>query len=250
MTDQDRARSLASRISEIIHNGPDDTATPGGGRPVRSALDRELHEIGHEIIQMGGLVEEAIRRTLVSLEGHDVEAASAVIADDHRINELQRSVSELVTVTIATQSPVARDLRLLLALDHVATELERMGDYAASVAKQSRKLAPFGPFAPTARLTAMLGLAAKLVHEVIPALVDVDADGARAIAALDDDLDAQYHALFAEVLDAMRADPANVDAGARVLFAAHYTERIGDRTTNIAEDIVFLANGEVEDLNR
>jgi phosphate transport system protein len=162
---------------------------------------------------------------------------------------MQREVSGLITRTIATQSPVARDLRFLLSLDHVGYELERMGDHAASVAKQVRKLAPLPPLKEYVDLPAMGGLAAQLVGGILRALIDVDVDAARRVAARDDEIDRLYHQTFDEVLELMRADPANVDRGTRILFAAYYLERIGDRVTNIAEDVVFLASGEIEDLN-
>src|SRR4029077_20145511 len=146
-------------------------------------------------------------------------------------------------------SPVARDLRFLMSLDHVAYELERMGDHASSVAKQARKLAPEPPLKRYVDLPAMGELVAVLVHGILRALVEVDQVAARAVAAQDDEIDSRYHRIFDEVLGLMRADPGNVDRGARILFAAHYLERIGDRVTNIAEDVVFLASGEIEDLN-
>jgi phosphate transport system protein len=144
---------------------------------------------------------------------------------------------------------VARDLRFLLALDHVTYELERMGDHAASVAKQARKLAPNAPLKRYVDLPMMGALAAELVRGVLRALVDLDVDLARKVAAEDDQVDGLYHKIFDEVLELMRSDPGNVDRGTRILFAAHYLERIGDRSTNIAEDVVFLATGDVEDLN-
>jgi phosphate transport system protein len=162
---------------------------------------------------------------------------------------MQREVSTLITRTIATQSPVARDLRFLLSLDHVSYELERMGDHAGSVAKQVRKLAPFPPLKRYVDVPAMGELAATLVGGVLRALVDVDVVAARAVAARDDEIDTLYHKTFDEVVELMRVDPSNVERGTRILFAAHYIERIGDRVTNIAEDVVFLASGEIEDLN-
>ena len=155
----------------------------------------------------------------------------------------------MIAATIATQQPVARDLRFLLTLDHVSYELERMGDHASSVAKQARKLAPHAPLKNYMSLPRLGERVAELVHGIIRALVDIDQAEARRVAALDDEVDALYHRIFDEVLVLMREDPANVDPGTRILFASHYLERIGDRVTNIAEDIVFLASGEVEDLN-
>jgi phosphate transport system protein len=198
---------------------------------------------------MGTLVEDAIRAAIDSIVRHDADAALAVIVADPVINEVQRKISSMITATIATQAPVARDLRFLLTLDHVAYELERMGDHAASVAKQSRKLAAEAPFARYVELPKMGELTAQLVHGILRALVDVDEVRARSVAALDDEVDHLYHRIFDEVLALMRADPANVDRGTRVLFAAYYLERIGDRATNIAEDVVFLATGDIEDLN-
>ena len=124
-----------------------------------------------------------------------------------------------------------------------------MGDHAGSVAKQVRKLAPEPPLKRYVDVPAMGELAAQLVHGVLRALVDVDQQMAREVAARDDEIDALYHKTFSEVVDLMRADPGNVERGTRILFAAHYIERIGDRVTNIAEDVVFLASGEIEDLN-
>jgi len=115
--------------------------------------------------------------------------------------------------------------------------------------KQARKLAPEPPLKHYVNLPAMGEIAATLVHGILRALVDIDQHEARAVAARDDEIDTLYHQTFADVVDLMRADPDNVERGTRILFAAHYIERIGDRVTNIAEDVVFLASGEVEDLN-
>jgi phosphate transport system protein len=215
----------------------------------REAYDRELETIQAEIVRIGTYVEEAVRAATDAMQAHDAELAARVIADDRRINELQEKVSELITTTIATQQPVARDLRYLLALDRVAHELERMGDHAGSVAKQVRKLAQQPPLRRYVFLPRMGELVAGMVHDVIAALVEVDEVRARAVASRDDEVDRLYHASFDVVLDLMRADPDNVDRGTRILFAAHYLERIGDRVTNIAEDVLFLAGGVVEDLN-
>ena len=252
MTDDERLRTdqLERQVNQILTDtGRTVTTTGGPARPAREALDNEMREIKDDVLRMGSYVEESIRAAMRALSAHDAAAATEVIISDGRINEMQREVSGLITRTIATQSPVARDLRFLLSLDHVSYELERMGDHAASVAKQVRKLAPEPPLKRYIDLPAMGELAATLVGEILRALVDVDMAAARAVAARDDEIDLLYHRTFDEVVALMRADPDNVERGTRILFASHYIERIGDRVTNIAEDVVFLASGEIEDLN-
>ena len=226
-----------------------DAVRPALFHPARDTLDLQESEIKDAVLRMGALVEEAIRRAARSLVEHDADLALDVIKADARINDAQREVSRLISVTIATQTPVARDLRYLLTLDHVTYELERIGDHAASLAKQVRKLAPEPPLAEYVKLPEMAERSAVLVHGVLRALVDADAVAAREVAVLDDDIDRLYHATFDEVVELMRSDPANVERGTRIIIASHYLERIGDRSTNIAEDIVYLVTGDVEDLN-
>ncbi len=216
---------------------------------MRDSLDTEMREVKDGVLRMGSYVEEQILAAHDAIMNRDAELARKVIASDGRINEVQRAVTGVVAMTIATQAPVARDLRFLLALDRVTYELERMGDHAGSVAKQARKLAGVTTMVTYDELTPMATLAARQVRDVVMALVDIDEAKAREVAARDDEIDRLYHQVFDDVLEEMRTDPAKVDPGTRILFAAHYLERIGDRVTNIAEDVVFLATGEVEDLN-
>jgi phosphate transport system protein len=256
MSDQGNGTDAATDVSALT-GAATETAEldrPGGPPrphhyPSRETLDREMREIKDEVLRMGSLVAVQIGAAIDALVKHDAEAATVAIVGDGRINEAQRHIASLIVTTIATQGPVARDLRYLLALDHVTYELERMGDHAASVAKQARKLAPEPPLKHYVDLPAMGILAAEQVRGVLRALVDLDVDVARTVAAGDNEMDDLYHRIFAEVLELMRTDPQNVDRGARILFAAKNLERIGDRVTNIAEDVVFQATGDVEDLN-
>src|SRR6186997_781092 len=155
----------------------------GSGQPghyaSRETLDREMAEIKDEVLRMGSLVASQIGVALDSLVSHDPDKATAAIVGDGRINEAQRHINALITTTIATQQPVARDLRFLLSLDHVTYELERMGDHAGSVAKQARKLAPFPPLQDYLGLPRMGVLAADQVRGVLRALVDLDTVVAR-----------------------------------------------------------------------
>jgi phosphate transport system protein len=221
MTEQPRTGEAAvdAQIDELMSDAAIDETLAGGHPAARETLDREEQLIRDAVLRMGALVEAAIRQASKALTTHDTALALDVIKSDALINEAQRGVSRLIAVTIATQQPVARDLRYLLTLDHVTYELERIGDHASSLAKQTLKLAPEPPL------------------------------DARQVAVDDDEVDRLYHATFDEVLELMRRDPANVERGTRIIIASHYLERIGDRATNIAEDVVYLVTGDVEDLN-
>jgi phosphate transport system protein len=221
---------------------------PTGSHPAREVLDREMREIRDDVLRMGSMVVAALDEATEALAAGDRDRATAVIRDDVQINDMQASILVRIAATIATQAPVARDLRYLLALDRVTYELERMGDHAASVAKQGLRVAGNVP-APASRLRDIGAVAGELVSEVLRALVDVDEARARDIAARDDDVDHRYRKAFDQTMAWLRADPERVSDGISLLFAAHDLERIGDRATNIAEDVVFLASGRIEDLN-
>lgn len=215
----------------------------------RVALDRDERMVKDAILRMGSLVEAQIRDAIRAIVESDSELAERVIRDDAKINETQRVIADTVVMTIATQQPVARDLRFLMGLDHVAFELERMGDHAAGIAKQARRMVGDPPIRELRDLARIGNLAADQVRGVVTALIDIDDALAREVAKRDDEIDHGYKTVFAEVMDLMRTDPANVEPGTRIILAAHWIERIGDRATNVAEDVVYLATGQVEDLN-
>lgn len=222
---------------------------PAAAPPSRVALDRDERIVKDGILRMGSMVEAQIRAAIRSLVERDADLAARVIADDAQVNEAQREITDTVLMTIATQSPVARDLRFLLALDHVASELERIGDHASGIAKQARRLLDEPLIREIGDFAAIGNLAADQVRGVVSALIDVDDELARSVAARDDDIDHGYRRVFTQIIELMRVDPETVERGTRVILAAHWVERIGDRVTNIAEDVVYLATGRVEDLN-
>ncbi len=219
-----------------------------GAHVHRDVFDQELLLVKESVVRMGVLVEGAIDSAVAALAAHDAEGAAAVVSGDTAINEAQAELTDLIVTTIATQSPVATDLRFLIALAHIAYELERVGDHAAGVAKRVAKVGPMASSVDTSLVT--IGeLTSSMLHGVLRSLVDLDAKEARNMAARDDEIDRLYHAYFQRALERMRTDPAWVDTGAHLLFAAKDLERIGDRATNIAEEVVLLSTGEVEDLN-
>lgn len=215
----------------------------------RAGLDRDERFVKDGILRMGSLVEGQIREAVRSVAERSVEVAVTVIDGDERINEVQREIADAIITTIATQSPVARDLRFLIGLDHVAFELERIGDHASSIAKQTRRLVEEPNLRETRDLTEMGRLAADQVRGIVTALIDIDDVLARQVAARDDEIDHLYRKIFVDVIEVMRTDPQTVERGTRLILAAHWVERIGDRVTNIAEDVVYLASGRIEDLN-
>jgi phosphate transport system protein len=219
-----------------------------GAHVHRDVFDRELLLVREGVVRMGVLVETAIDSAVAALAARDTRVAAAVVAGDRAINEAHAELTNLIVATIATQSPVATDLRFLIALAHIAYELERIGDHAAGVAKRVAKIGPMASSADSSLVT--IGeLTGSMLHGVIRSLVDLDAKEARAMAGRDDEIDRLYHSYFERALERMRTDPAWVDTGAHLLFAAKDLERIGDRATNIAEEVVLLSTGEVVDLN-
>ena len=250
MTDMNRGAggSPDRAIDELVAAGEGDLPVLPHRVP-RPALDTEERLIKETLLRMASLIEERIRLTVEALETHDAALALTVIEGDAEINAMQTEALDHIIRTIATQAPVARDLRYLLTLDHIAYELERIGDSIANVAKRVRDVAPHPPLADYVGIPEMGRLAAQILSDVGRALVDSDVNVARAVASQDDAIDAYYHRATDELIRLGQADPANVERAARLLIAAHYLERIGDRVTNIAEDVVFLATGEHEDLN-
>jgi len=248
--EHDRATDVAlpRGVDEILARAEGDIRAPTHSVP-RASLDREERIIKETLLRMASLIEERIRLTVEALETHDAALALTVIEGDAEINAMQAEALDHIILTIATQAPVARDLRFLLTLDHIAYELERIGDSIANVAKRVRDVAPYPPIADYVGIPEMGRLAALILADIGRALVDSDVSVARAVASQDDAIDAYYHRATDELIRLGQADPANVERGARLLIAAHYLERIGDRVTNIAEDVVFLATGEHEDLN-
>jgi phosphate transport system protein len=250
MTERDPQREpvLDRHVDEILRSVEGEIAGPVASLP-RKPLDREERTVRDLLLRMGSLIEERIRLTVEALETHDAEKALFVIEHDVEMNELQIEAMDHVVLTIATQAPVARDLRLLLTLDRIGYELERIGDSIANVAKRARELAPEPPLDGHVGIPEMGRLAAQFLAETMRALSDSDAIAARQVAVHDDEIDAIYHRAVVRLVELAKADPENVERSMQLLIAARYMERVGDHITNIAEDVVFLSSGRHEDLN-
>jgi len=207
----------------------------------REAFHQELREIEEVVIQMASLVEGAIARAMQALLRRDTLLAEDVRTGDGTVNELQRNIRNRCISVIARQSPVARDLRELITVQLVITELERMGDYAVGIAKQAIRIKEYEPLPIAGDMNELAKLVREQVRAAIQAFIDVNIQSARDICAKDDEI--------SELLGVMTRDPNTVTQGTALLFVAHDLERIGDRVTNICEDIIYMVSGEIEELN-
>ncbi|MBF6591444.1 MAG: phosphate signaling complex protein PhoU [Ktedonobacterales bacterium] len=215
----------------------------------RDSFHQELREIEESVIQMATLVEGAIARAMQALSRYDLPQAEEVVAGDALVNEMQRSVRSRCISVMARQAPVARDLRQLVTVQLVISELERMGDHAVGIAKQTSRMHGPQPLADIAELVELAGIVRQQVRDGIQAFVDVNVRQAREICQRDDEVDHRYRQIFTGLLERMAKDPAGVQDATSLLFVAHDLERIGDRVTNICEDVIYLVTGEIEELN-
>jgi len=215
----------------------------------RNVFDRHLAEIQEEMLVMADMVETAIQRSLEALKGRDVELARQVIADDVKINQKRYDDEERCLELIATQQPLASDLRTIVAVLHMIVDLERMGDHAEGIAKIVVMLADEPPLKPYIDLPRLADLAVEMLRESLEAFKHRDAEQARAIIDRDDEVDALYDQVYRELLTDTLSDPRDIERATHLIWVAHNLERIADRVTNICERVVFLVTGKIEELN-
>jgi phosphate transport system protein len=215
----------------------------------RATFDRALDGVKDDVLRLGAQVEEALERAGRALVDRDTDLADRVRWEDAAVNELQRQINTEITTLIATQGPVARDVRELLALYHAAAELERMGDYAVNIAKLAQQLAAEPETPILKQIPRMEQICREQLRAAMRALVDISEEEARGVCERDDELDALYSSVYEDAMQLMSVAPERSRQATHMLFAAHHLERLGDRVTNIGEDVVYLATGQVEDLN-
>jgi phosphate transport system protein len=217
----------------------------------RQAFQRELGLLRESLLAMATQVETQIEDALTALRTLDREAADKVRRNDQGINEEFRQLREQVFMVVATQQPVARDLRTLMGVQYIATELERIGDYAVRIARRTAILAglPREPLRPEFGL--MGELASQQVRDILDALIEQNPEAAREVAAKDDEIDRLYNRVFDDLIEDLGREATCAEDALRsvtLIQVAHDLERIGDRVTNVAEDVVFLESGQVVEL--
>ena len=203
----------------------------------------ELEELNQKLLEMAGLVESAIHRSVRSLIEQDRELAQQVIRDEPVINRMEMEIDGIATRLLALRQPVARDLRFLTAALKINTDLERIGDLANHIAERSLSLMHHPLVRPMTDIPKMASLVQSMLLKVLEAFVKGDAELARSVLIADDEVDRLRDAVYAELVETMQRDPGIVPAAIDLIFVARNLERIGDHATNVAEDVVFLVQG-------
>jgi phosphate transport system protein len=215
----------------------------------RTAFERQLAEIQEDMVILAALVDEAIQRSIEALKSRDSELARAIIRNDAHINRKRYEIEEKCLELIATQAPLAVDLRTIVAVLHIIVDLERMGDHAEGNAKIAVMLNEEPPVKPLIDLPRMAEIARGMLKDAIAAFQERDVAAARRTCDRDDEVDALYDQVYRELLTYMIADPKLIERATHLTWVAHNLERIADRITNICERVVYMVEGKIEELN-
>lgn len=214
----------------------------------RVELDRRLREIQDEVLLLGSMVENAVDRAIDALKRRDLELSRKVVEQDVLVNRKRFDIEEKCVELLATQEPVARDLRTIVAVLNIIVDLERMADHAEGIGKISLMMGDQPPLKPLIDIPRMAQKANDMLRRSLDALVSRDAEAARRLCGEDDEVDALYDQVYRELLVFMLQDPRTIDRATHLLWVAHNLERIADRATNIAERVIFLVTGKMEEV--
>jgi phosphate transport system protein len=215
----------------------------------RTAFEKQLTEVQQDMLDLAGLVDVAIDRSILALKERDVRVAHEVIDGDLVINQKRYDTEEKCLELIAMQQPLAGDLRTIVAVLHAIVDLERMGDHAEGIAKIAIMLAPEKPLKPLIDIPKMAEVARRMLASSLEAFQSRDIELARRVCDEDDEVDALYDQVYRELLTYMLSDSRNIEHATHLTWVAHNLERIADRVTNICERVVYMVQGKIEELN-
>lgn len=215
----------------------------------RAHFDQQLRALQHDVLVLASMVDKALVRAVAALEQRDQAAARRVIHADLEINRKRFEIEERGLLLIATQQPLARDLRVIAAVLNIITDLERMGDYAEGIAKICLLHGDQPLLKPLIDVPRMAELCREMLRQAMDAFLADDAGAARQIAARDDEVDHLYDQVYHELVLFMVADPRSIERATWLLWAAHNLERVADHITNICERVVFTVTGQMEEMN-
>ena len=215
----------------------------------RVDLDHQLHLLHQEVGVLAAMVEKAIARAVEALKQRDLEESRQVVQEDDYIDQKRFEIEDRCVDLIATQQPMATDLRAIIALLHITVELERMGDYAEGIAKISLMMGEAQPLKPLIDIPRMAEKAIEMLRDSMDSLVSRDVVKAHQVCQADDEVDALYDQVYRELLLFMIQDPQTIERATLLLWVSHDLERIADRATNIAERVIFLVTGKMVEIN-
>jgi len=212
---------------------------------IQRHFQEQLDLLSEKILRLGGLVEQAIGRSVRALVERNSELAREVVHEDREVDRLELEIDELCMELLALQQPMARDLRFIATAMKITPDLERIGDHAANISERAIEINKEPPLAPLIDISAMARQAQEMVRGALDALVRRDADAARAVIAMDDELDIRMEQVFRALLSYMIEDPGTISRALRLTFVAKCFERIGDQATNVSEQIVYMIEAQV-----
>jgi phosphate transport system protein len=215
----------------------------------RETLDRKIEELLDDVLILGSMVEQATLEAVETLRKRDVEGSHRVYNDDQQINDKRFDIEHQTLILIATQQPMASDLRTAAAILEIITELERMGDYAKGIARININMGEERLLKPLHDLPRMAELAVDMLHKAVVAFVNKDVDLAKTIPDEDDKVDELFIHINQELINFMIEDPSMIDRANHLMWAAHNLERFADRVTNICERTIFVATGEMFEMD-
>jgi len=220
----------------------------GATTQMRKTFETEIQKLKDEMVLLGRMVEQQILGSVDALKKRDVEASHRIREMDSQVNARRYAIEEQVMIVIATQQPMAHDLRLLASILEVSGELERMGDYAKGIATVSIRMGDLPLLKPLIDIPRMAQIGAGMLHRALTAFINEDVDSARSIPAEDDEVDDLYTQIYHELMMFVIQDPKTIERANWLLWVAHNLERVADRVSNICERTIFIATGELKEL--
>ena len=215
---------------------------------IRKTFENELQEVRDDILVLGSMVENAILASVEALKKRDIEAAKNILKADRDINKKRFEIENKLMILIATQQPMAHDLRLLASSMEIISELERMGDYAKGIANINVRMGDQPLLKPLIDVPRMAQKDVDMLHRALSAFINEDVEAAKAIPIEDDEVDALYNQVYRELMTYVISDPKTIERANWLLWVAHNLERVADRVTNICERTVFIATGELSEI--
>jgi phosphate transport system protein len=214
----------------------------------RTAFHKKLREIQDDVLAMGSMVSKTILHSVEALKNRDLDLAKQVVADDKKVDRKRFEIEEKCVELIATQQPMASDLRTIVAVLSIIIDLERIGDHAEGIAKIAIMIGDEPPLKPLIDIPRMAEKTVDMLRRSLDAFINHDAEAARKISAEDDTIDQLYDQVFRELLTFMAEDPKTITRATRLIWVAHNLERSADRVTNICERVVFVVTGKMEEI--